>query len=219
MNKYSFFSGRLPYLVCLVFLSLFLTNCSKEGPQGPAGSQGAAGVPGPGGSAGPQGPPGNANVVSGTFTLVSTDYVTDYWTIGTGNGGALGITARAALKNIPAITAGIFNTGTVLVYLKTPVSLGSTATVWSPLPYDIRGFNAGYLTSFKFNYEAGKLRIYYMIVQTDAAAVNVPDVTVAVIPSYDYKYVVIAGTAAARASQAINLKDYNEVARYFNLKD
>ena len=197
---------------------LIISACAKKGDPGPAGAAGAAGTNGTQGPAGPVGPKG-PGAISGTFTLVSADYKNDYWTIGTGAGSALGIASRAAVKSLPAITADIFNTGTVLVYLKTPVSLSATATVWTPLPYDVRGYNVGYITNFRFNYEAGKLRVYYMFVQTDAASATVPDIYTAVIPSYDYKYVVIPGTAAARASSPVDLNDYNAVAKYYNLKD
>ncbi|HEY9262093.1 collagen-like protein, partial [Chitinophaga sp.] len=214
MKTIFFEKGRMPmFLIAIVVIThlLIITGCSKKGDPGPAGANGAQGPAGP---VGPKGP----GAISGTFTLVNADYKNDYWTISTGAGGALGAASRAVVKSLPAITTDVFNTGTVMVYLKTPVNLSATATVWTPLPYDIRNFNVGYLTSFKFNYEAGKLRIYYMFVQTDGSA-TVPDIYNAVIPSYDYKYVVIPGTAAARASSPVDLNDYNAVAKYYNLKD
>lgn len=208
------------FLVAIVFITnlLIITGCSKKGDPGPAGANGANGANGAQGPAGPVGPKG-PGAISGTFTLVNADYKNDYWTIGTGAGSALGVASRAVVKSLPAITADVFNTGTVLVYLKTPVSLSPTATVWTPLPYDIRNSNVGYFTSFRFNYEAGKLRVYYMFVQTDAALATVPDIYTAVIPSYDYKYVVIPGTAATRAGSPVDLNDYSAVAKYYNLKD
>lgn len=166
-----------------------------------------------------RGPQGNANVVSGTFTLVDADYQLGTWAISTGSSSVTGLSAKVALKNIPAITAGIFNTGTVLVYLKTPSNLSATPTVWTPLPYDIRTFTTGYLISIKFNYETGKLRIYYMFVKTDAAAANI-SVSNETVPAYEYKYVIIAGNAGERASSlGIDLNNYSEVAKYFNLPE
>lgn len=212
------FIGKSPspnvLLTVLLIASLFLMSaCSKKGDTGPAGATGAQGPAGP---TGPKGP----GAVSGTFSLVNTDYKQDFWSISTGPGSSLGISARMALKNLPAITADVFNTGTVLVYLKTPGTFGGDNTSWSPLPYDIRGYDLGYLTSIKFNYEAGKLRVYYLIVQTDAVPTKtVPSVSTITIPSYDYKYVIIPGTAAVRASSGVDLSDYNAVAKYYNLKD
>lgn len=204
---------RLLLAILLVANLLIISACAKKGDPGPAGANGAQGPAGP---VGPKGP----GAITGTFTLANADYTLDYWTISTGAGSAMGITARVVVKSLPGITADVFNTGTVLVYLKTPVNLNTTATVWTPLPYDIRGFNVGYYTAIKFNYESGKLRIYYMYVQTDSApAQAVPSISTAVIPSYDYKYVIIPGTAAARAGSGVDLSDYQAVAQYYNLKD
>lgn len=47
----------------------------------------------------------------------------------------------------------------------------------------------------------------------------VPAISAAVIPSYDYKYVIIPGTAAARTASAVDLNDYAAIAKYYHLKE
>jgi hypothetical protein len=85
----------------------------------------------------------------------------------------------------------------------------------------IRSFFVGYVTAIRFNYEAGKLRIYYLYEQTDLAQSGiVPDVYATVIPTYQYKYVVIPGTQAGRQSAPpVDYNDYEAVKRYYNLPD
>lgn len=163
---------------------------------------------------------GNANVKSGTFTFTNADYTNAYWTISTGGGGALGVTSRAAVKNIPGITTAIFNTGTVLVYLKVPQNLSATPVAWSELPFSIRGFNVGYMTSIRSNYDVGKIHIFYMFELTDAAMVSLPSIIDYVVPDYTFKYVLIAGDADARKSTTgLDYSDYEAVRRYYRLAD
>jgi len=163
---------------------------------------------------------GNANVKSGTFTLTNTDYVNGYWSVTTGGGSALGVASRTAVKNIPGITTAIFNTGTVLVYLNVPQGLNGTPSAWSELPFSIRGFNVGYMTSIRSSYDVGKLHVFYMLEQTDAAFVGLPNIFNMVVPDYTFKYVLIAGDADARKNTTgPDYSDYEAVRRYYRLAE
>jgi len=196
-----------------------MVSCSKEGPVGPAGPQGIQGPAGPQGVQGVQGPQGNANVSSGTFTLSNANYKNDYWTITTGPSSALGNFAKKATVNVPAITSGIFNTGTVLVYLKTPNGLTATLSTWSLLPFDITSFGGGFFISIKFNYEVGKLYVYYLYMATDNS-VTVPSVYSAVVPDYTFKYIIIAGNSGGRIQNPqVDYNDYAAVCRYYGIPE
>jgi hypothetical protein len=163
---------------------------------------------------------GNANVKSGTFTLTNADYTNGYWAVTTGSGSALGVSSRTAVKNIPGITTAIFNTGTVLIYLNVPQGLSSTPAAWSGLPFSIRGFNVGYMTSIRSNYDVGKIHVFYMFELTDAALASPPSIIDYAVPEYTFKYVLIAGDADARTSvPPVDYNDYEAVRKYYRLAD
>lgn len=182
---------ELRLLILLLTISLALFSCTKEGPQGPAGENGSNGKDGTNGK------DGNANVVSGTVVLDNSRFVSDYWSIRLNNV-TLSSPAKSATISLPAITQSIYQTGTVLVYMKTPS--GATRASWIPLPYSRPGNPSGYLIVTNYLYEPGTLRIFYYHQLTDnALAGGMPIASDAVVPTQEYKYVIIAGNAAANS--------------------
>ncbi|MEO5564708.1 MAG: hypothetical protein ABIR18_14780 [Chitinophagaceae bacterium] len=190
--------GKFLPAILLLFVAFMLAqSCSKKGDPGA---------------------PGNTVNVADSFQLVSTDYVGGYWANATGGGGALGITARVATRDVPKITEKIFATGTVLVYMKVPNSLSATVSQWTLLPFTIGSFSTGYLTEVKYTFETGKLRIYYYFERTDAAGAAPPNILSFTIPTYSFRYVIIPSTEGFRSSEPpVDYNDYEAVVKYYNL--
>ncbi|RFS20674.1 collagen-like protein [Chitinophaga silvatica] len=201
-------------LNCILLLStvILFASCSKEGPVGPAGPTGATG---------PTGAQGNSNVTSGNFTLTNASYVNDYWSYQTAPGSASAVVAKMATQNIAGITNNIFNSGTVLLYIKLPSAFGGNPSTWTPMPWQIASFYTGYLIYMNYTYDVGKLRVYYMYLATDhAPSTPIPSVTTATVTSFDFKYVIIAGNAGARqAAPPVDYNNYEAVKKYYNLAD
>ena len=218
----SHLNSQKTWAFILVFsISLFTLSCSK-GPAGPEGQAGQAGVQGPAGTTGATGatgPQGNANVMSGIDTITNTDYVSDFWTLTTGGSSSLGLGAKKASIAVASITTNIFNTGTVLVYLKMPVGFTTTLTAWTLLPFSLKSFDGNYFISLKTNYEIGKVNIYYLYEQTNSSAI-LPLIFTAIVPDYIFKYIVIAGSTGARKmTPAVDFNDYSAVCRYYGIPE
>jgi hypothetical protein len=179
-------------LFSLTALAVVVTAC--EGSDGPAG---------------PAGPPGNANVTSGTFTVAPAEYVNDWWYMPV-DGGTQANPAKVATVAVPAITADIVNNGAVLVYLHVPAASTGPSTHWALLPFHQGGFGGGYLVSIKAAVTTGQVRIGYAHEVTDNAT-QPPPVYNAALPSYEFRYVAIAGVAPAAALQYAELGGPDEV--------
>ncbi|QEC40221.1 hypothetical protein [Pseudobacter ginsenosidimutans] len=143
-----------------------------------------------------KGDPGHIANKSDTFQLKNEDYINGTWNYSTGPGSMLLINARIATLDIPAITSKIFDQGSVMVYMKLPAGASSQPNEYTQLPMTMRAFIPGYLIRYTFGYEAGKLRIYYLLEATDAAA-TVPNVYATTIPTQQFKYTIIPGPAGA----------------------
>jgi hypothetical protein len=165
------------------------------------------------GDTGPAGPPGlngNANVETGTFTLKDTAFTNTFWAVSLGGGTSLGDAARVASVPVPAITAGIADSGVVLAFINNPVGF-TDSTQWVPLPYIFGPISPGYLVKYDFGASTGLLRIAYVYIASDAGTTP-PSVYAAVVPTQEYKYVAMAGTVAAALSDAhVKLTDYSQV--------
>ena len=157
------------------------------------------------GPTGPAGSPGNANVVSGTFSVAPTEYVNGFWYFQV-EGGTQGNPAKVATVAVPAITADIANNGAVLVYLKVPVAATSASTHWTLLPFHQGGFGGGYLVSIKAAAQTGQIVIGYLHERTDTS-VTIPDTYAATLPTYEFKYVGVAGMTPAALAAYVSLGD------------
>jgi hypothetical protein len=191
-----------PILLIFSSVMIFAESCSKKGDPGKDGVNGV---------------PGNTVNVSDSFQLVNADYANGYWSVETGGGGSLGISAKIATRDVAKITPKIFTSGTVLVYMKVPNGLSGTSTQYTLLPFSVRSFNVGYLTRTSFAYETGKLRIYYYYEQTDAAGAAAPNIITATVPTYSFRYVIIPGSEGFRTNPPVDYNDYEAVVRYYHL--
>lgn len=205
----------------LFFLSVFLFSCTKEGAEGPAGANGTNGSNGSNGKDGKDGKNGNANVISGAFILDNNKFERDYWSIKNGNV-TLSYPARMANVSIPSLTEDVFRNGTVLMYMKIPAGSALNPDSWVPLPHFVYGHNQGYLIVTHYTYKTAMVQVYYMYQRTDNASnPTVPDVNTAVVPTQEYKYVVIAGNAAtnAKTKPPVDYNSYEAVKKFYQLPE
>ncbi len=174
-----------------------LTVLACEGPAGPAGADGA------------DGQPGNANVVSGTFSVAPAAYADSFWYFPIA-GGTQGNPAQVATVAVPAITADIANNGAVLVYLKVPATPVGASTRWTLLPFHQGGMFGGFLVSIKAAVQTGQIAIGYMHEQTDTS-VTVPSVYTVTLPIYEFKYVAMSAVPASAVAAYAQLGDPDRV--------
>jgi hypothetical protein len=166
---------------------------------------------------GDPGAPGNQVNVSRTIQLTNTDYVNGYWGINIGVGGSQAQSARVATIIVDSITAKIVESGTVLVYLKSINGIDGIPNQYTLLPFSIPSFATGYLTRIQFAFEAGKIRIYYLYETTDAASAT-PNVFIATVPTFTFRYVIIPGSAGFRSTiPPVDYNDYEAVVKYYHL--
>ena len=137
--------------VMLLMLPVFVlfTSCQKEGPEGPQGPAG------PAGPQGPQGEEGNANVMSFSFDLNSTDWVDN------GTSGDPGFFISQDLV-VTELTEDILNTGLILVYF------ANFDDSWQQLP----AFIVNSTFTQKFDYTATLGLISLKVQATDNLASN-----------------------------------------------
>ena len=148
---------------------------------------------------GPTGPPGNANVTSGTFTVLPTAYINDFWYFGV-EGGTQANPAKVATVAVPELTADLVNVGAVLVYFRVPSGPTQPADEWTLLPFHQGGFGGGYLVSIKAAVDVGQIRIGYAHETTSST--TAPNVYTVTLPTYEFRWVAIQGTGVAQAGIA-----------------
>ena len=79
--------------------------------------------------------------------------------------------------------------GAVLVYFE--VETGSDQ--WKTLPFEILHYNGANYIDIACEVEEGMIRLHYLVRRAYVGA-TVPDLSSLVIPTYEFKYVVIEGT-------------------------
>jgi hypothetical protein len=139
--------------LCCLILALGLTMCSK---QGPAGATGATGATGPAGPQGPKGDTGTANVIYSKWDS--------------------SFSGTSAVWSVPAITKGILDSGTVLVYVQ------QNGYVY-PLPYDNVNGSGFYLNDLLYlgqislycnsSYNLNEFKFRYVIIPGGVAVADV----------------------------------------------
>lgn len=183
-----------------LFVFVFITSCTKEGPQGPQGTAGPQGSPG---GSGATGPAGTANVIYSSWFAASTltwadSAHADFGTISRGN--------RAA----PGVTTAVMNNGLVLSYYK-DANAGTTT-----LPY-IFGTTAN-LRQYNSILKSGTIT-YFAANLTSGTATGV-------IPAGEFRYVIIPGSIAGARTmstanrftlQQLQAMTYQQVADLFNI--
>jgi hypothetical protein len=179
------------FILMFVAAAVFIISCSKEGPTGPQGEQGIQGVQGAQGLQGIQGVPGadgNANVHSYSYEVYS-----DVW-------GQVNPYYGVDLL-VPEITQSILDEGAVLVYMAN----GYGGYIYLPF------------VEWKSSYST----VTYPIISLGVVTIWVydSDLTQTYNPGYSvFKVVVIGGSANSAMPSNIDLKNYNSVANYLNIK-
>jgi len=184
------------------FLSLFIfvvivivVSSCKQGDTGPVGPQGAK---------------GNANVKVDTFTVANAAWLwNSSYSFYTGGGGYTSWFTRYTDKADSTITAGILDSGMVLVFF-TPFDTAQ----WAPLPYSYPSFSDAFYYNFVFQTMVGKVRLHIFFNGVDATS-TVPTLSTYVFPNYKFKIVIVAGTLKARMQyQGIDTNNHTAVMNF-----
>ena len=146
--------GPIGLTLCSLLLALALSMCSK---QGPAGATGATGPQGPAGPKGAKGDTGTANVMYSKWDSA--------------------FSGTSAVWSVPAITQGILDSGTVLVYVD------QNGYVY-PLPYDNVNGSGFYINDLL---RPGQISLYC------ASGYN--------LNQFKFRYVIIPGGVAVSDEQ------------------
>jgi hypothetical protein len=156
--------------ITLIFISLIIINCTREGPEGPAG---AAGPQGPAGNPGAPGATGTANVIySSWFNLLN-------WHDSTMTDQGL---SKIDYKDAPGITASVLSSGVVLSYITPSVS----SNIVYALPWTLTSITPNVVIGYRST--PGRL-IYYNNRINMAGGIGVS-------PIYSFRYVIIPGGVA-----------------------
>ena len=168
-------------------LLVILGSCAKDGEDGKDGAPGTPGI------SGENGKDGNANVVSVTKTVSSSNWQE------AGTAGEAEYQYFAEIS-VPEITESINETGMIMVYEQR--GGGNFA-----LPMTIT--DDGYSKYIDYAYGVGEV----LIVVKDSDLETIP-------PSGDitYRIIIIEGNTVSRNAD-VDFTDYNEVATVFNLKE
>jgi hypothetical protein len=161
------------------------------------------------GAAGATGATGTAPLVD-TFSVNTADWTTGgevFAQISSNN--AYGYEAQIYTRYNSNITAGIMDSGMVLVYF-TPAP-DFYANQWLSLPYSIAEYIGGNpLTSFQYNYSyvmaAEQLSLEFYLTPLNTAASAMPDVSTIAVPAAYYKIVVVPGILTHEIIDAIHKK-------------
>lgn len=178
-------------LITMLTVGSLLSGCAKDGeigPQGQTGPTGPQGTTGPTGPTGPAGPTGSANVIySPWITIPKGTLVDNLWYYDI---------------PIPELTPNVVNNAAILVYL-------GAENIAFALPFtegDTKGGGVSYFTSVDANQKKMTLHLRWIGATLPANWANW-------VVSAKLRYVIIPGSVKT----SVNLKDYNEVAKQFNI--
>ena len=174
-----------------------------------------------------QGPQGNANVTVDLFTIKTTDWsYTDknnkvyYYNVKTGgtdnNIDNMSHDAKAVDVNNSLLTAGLLNTGLVLVYFQ--ANPDDNAVQWQPLPFSIPtiGNSPDYNCNWAYETFVGKVRLYFYLTKI---TVDPPYVKDYQVPTTRFKIVMVPESMEIQLVKShINVNKYEEVSRFLNIK-
>jgi hypothetical protein len=161
-------------LLVLFVVALFVAGC--EGDMGPAG------------------PAGNANVMAGTISISNAEWLAySSWTMTTDVGTITAKSTRYVEIPVAAITADIIENGAVLMYFEAEAGTDQ----WTTLPVEFLHYTGVYFINIVYEVQEGMIRLHYFLMRAYQGA-TLPDLATLVIPTYEFKYVVIEGTALLR---------------------
>ncbi|WP_257668963.1 hypothetical protein [Parapedobacter tibetensis] len=177
-------------ILSILFLSILILSCKKEGPTGPQGEQGVQGEQGDQGDTGPKGDSGTANVIYSEWMPID-------WNIIDGN------TVKRMDIDIPQITEEFLEDGGVPLFF-----VKSFDTAW-PVPMSRDNYSLYFLVS-----EVGhELRFIAARITGLTGNINVNWVQ-------KVRYVLIpGGMPAANLRAELDYHDYEAVKAHYGLKD
>lgn len=158
------------------------------------------------GPVGPQGPPGNANVFSLNFQF-------DY----NGSSAVQNGTVVSEQYDVPDITPSVVDDGAVLVYYR-------FAGTWTALPYTLSVEapddppRVDYTATFGYAYDDQFIEVFVEASSDDPVVIQEISETELFGAPIEMKAVIIDGFFFGKNSD-LDLRDYEAVKAYFNLKD
>jgi hypothetical protein len=179
------------------------------GPKTAAGWGSPISLVGAPGAAGTTGAAGTAPLVD-TFSVNSADWTEGGEVIAQfASDDGFGYSAQQYTRNDSNITAGILDSGMVLVYF-TPAP-DFFPDQWLPLPYSVTEFyGSDQSISFQYNYTyimaAGQVTLEFYVTPLNTAYGAIPDVSTIAVPDAYYKIIVVPGTLTHEISDAIHKK-------------
>lgn len=163
------------------------------------------------GEEGPTGPSGNANVVTGTISPTSAEWLWNsfYW-FETAPGSGTGYFTRYVDIPVEEITPEIISTGVVLVFFEAYPGTGN----WTPLPFQFVEGGGNYIFNLVYEVSEGLIRLHFFFMANSTGA-TLPNLSTYAIATYTFKYTVIEGTALqAMTASGVNLADHDRVMEY-----
>ncbi len=108
------------------------------------------------------------------------------------------------------LSPDIISTGLVLVFFEADPGSGT----WTPLPFQYVTFGSEYAYNIVYDVMDGMIRLHYFYTRNDLSG-TIPDLEMAVIPTYTFKYMVIEGTAlAAILAREVDVSDHDRITEY-----
>jgi hypothetical protein len=178
-------------LLVLLTVALFISGCE--------------------GDTGPIGPAGNANVMAGTISPTSAEWICcSMWGMNTEVGTVTVFTSRYVEIPISAITPDIIAKGAVLVFFEPETG----SEQWTTLPFELLHYTQAYYIDLAYEVEEGMIRLHYFIRQAYIGA-TLPALPSLVIPTYKFKYIVIEGMAfSTLQADGVNLSGTDHIIEY-----
>lgn len=163
------------------------------------------------GKVGPTGPAGNANVMVGTISPTNAEWICwSSWAMTTEVGTVTHKTTRYVDIPVAEITANIIANGAVLVYFEPETG----SDQWTPLPFELLHYTRAYFINVVYEVQEGMIRLHYFLMRGYPGA-TVPELEALVIPTYDFKYLVIEGTALLTLQAGgVDLSDPDRIIEY-----
>jgi hypothetical protein len=163
------------------------------------------------GEQGPVGPSGNANVVTGTISPTSEEWLwnSTYWFRISPNS-ATGYFTRYVDIPVAEITSDIISAGAVLVSFEANTGSGS----WTPLPFQFVEGSAQYIFNVVYEVMEGTIRLHFFFMN-NSAGVTPPDLQTYTIATYTFKYTVIEGNLLeTMTARGVDISDHDQVMDY-----
>ena len=171
----------------------------------------AIGCEGDEGPVGPSGADGNANVVTGTISPTNEEWPwsSTFW-YQTSGSTSTGYFTRYVDIPVVEITADILSSGAVLVSF----DANSGSETWTPLPFHFPSMDHTYLHTIACEVSEGLIRLHYFNIPNQSGA-TLPSLQTWELPTYTFKYTVIAGNAIAElGTVGIDVSDHGQIMEY-----